>query len=307
MISPPFRALHIGDLHFWRIPLNPFAYFNKRLLGVGNLVIGGRSRKFRQKLAPTLVERLIELKPHTLLFSGDFTSTSAPSEFVAARDAFETAIAAATFGAHSVPGNHDCYLGKKLDVVHFHDRLGDSFRPVKHLEFSLLNDEIPLFQMNATTKNGLGSHGRVQPEHIELMTHIFAEQKHQAKALWFLCHFPAEDPAGVLKHDRGPQLRECEPLLEFFKSLPIPVFFLHGHHHYRWIYGSPTVPNLTYLNGGAPLLMRNKRKPDLGFHELLYEDGKTSVISHRLSPDTAVWSHREVRIPQPGELIDLQG
>src|SRR5690606_14655101 len=120
--------------------------------------IGGRGRKFRQRMAPELVRRLIELKPDTLLFSGDFTSTSASSEFVAARNAFEPAIAAARLGAHSVPGNHDCYLGRKLDVVHFHDRMGDSFRPVKHLEFSLLNGEIPLFQMNATTKNGLGSH-----------------------------------------------------------------------------------------------------------------------------------------------------
>ncbi|CAN5211037.1 hypothetical protein BH09SUM1_BH09SUM1_08000 [soil metagenome] len=303
--AKPFRAVHIGDLHFWRIPLNPFLYFNKRLLGVGNLIVGGRGKKFRQHMAPDLVTKLKNLNPDAFLFSGDFTSTSAPGEFVAARNTFAPAIAVAPLGAYSVPGNHDCYLGRKIEPLHFRDRLGDAFRPTQHIDFSFIHEEVALFQINATTKNGFGSHGRVTSEHLAAMKGL-SRQIHNVKMVWFLCHFPAEDPPGVLRHDRGPQLMNCAPLLDFFASLPVKVLWLHGHHHHRWIYGSPTVPNLAYLNAGAPFLRRGTDEPDLGFHELNFDGEELKIACHAISKKEGAWDTRDVSWPAAGEYVDLQ-
>ena len=305
-VIPKLRALHVGDLHFWRIPLNPFMYFNKRLLGVGNLVIGGRSRKFRQEMAPRLVDRLIELAPDVLLFSGDFSSTSVPSEFEAARMFLEPVIREARLGAHSVPGNHDCYFRSEMGARSFAEKLGHEFRPVRDVAFQLLENEVALVQVNATTLNGLGSHGEITDNHAKQIRQFLEDHREQTKAVWFLCHFPGEDPPAVEMRDRGPQLRGTEKLFDEFRSIAVPILWLHGHHHHRWVYGSPTLENLIYLNAGAPFLKREGRPPDLGFHEIIYDEGKTRVYSHRFSLQTQSWIDRQVLWPDPKEYVDLQ-
>lgn len=300
-----FRAMHIGDLHFWKIPLNPFAYLNKRLLGVANLVVGGRAKKFRQELAPRLGEQLAQLHPDLYLFSGDFSSTAAGAEFSAARVFLEPLVQKASMGAHSVPGNHDCYLRSELGGRTFVRHLDPVLRPVCATAFEMLPGGICLMQLNATTQNGLGSHGEISPKLLKAVTTFLEKAKGEISSIWFLCHFPAEDPPGVLKHDRGPQLRNCQPLLELLHDLNIPVMWLHGHHHYRWIYGSPKVARLTYLNAGAPFLRHGLQAPDMGFHELVW-NGALTVRTHRFSAKEDRWIERDVAIPASGEYTDLQ-
>ena len=56
------RIVHISDLHFWHITLNPLRLMGKRVLGMGNLILN-RARNFKMEAMTALVERVKELKP----------------------------------------------------------------------------------------------------------------------------------------------------------------------------------------------------------------------------------------------------
>ncbi len=300
--------LHIGDLHFWRIPWNPFHLFNKRFLGVGNLVAGGRAKKFRQEMAPRLVERLQATPSDVLLFSGDFSSTALPAEFQAAINAFNPYFGSFTGSVFSVPGNHDCYLASEIKGRTIGNILGKTFNTEVANSLVQIAPTVELYRLNAATKNGLGSHGRVLPEHLEFAKEKMSSLPSETKALLVLCHFPPEDPPGVLHHDRGPQLRGSRELLEVLSSATdFPIYWLHGHHHHRWVYGSPTVGNLLYINAGAPLMRRKSGSlPDMGFHQLLLDADSHELVTHRFDHKAGQWKSKSVEWPKPGVYTDLQ-
>lgn len=307
MTEQAYRALHIGDLHFWRVPLNPFKYWGKRVMGVGNLIVGGRAKNFHQRLAPKLAERLLEIETDTILFSGDFSTTSLSSEFKAAMRTFEPVIEKTrSKSAYVVPGNHDCYTTLDLGADNFAKVLRAPFRAVKGTEFEILNGEIGLLALNATTSNGLNCFGKIVESHLSFVKENVLPRIGEIKTLWILCHFPAEEPPGVLSRDRGDQLRGSANLLDLLKEIPVPMFWLHGHHHYRWAFGSPKIKNLTWINAGAPMLSRKGNPPDLGFHELVFQGGTTHLYSHRHDAASNQWHHRAVRLPEPEEYVNLQ-
>lgn len=308
MTTPPttLRIVHVGDLHFWRVPLNPACYLGKRFLGVGNLLVGGRARKFKQRKAPLLADRIASISPDYVIFSGDFSTTALPAEFALAARVMAPAVRAARLGAYAVPGNHDCYIRRELRARSFSASLGEDFQPVGEQRLVSLENGTALLLLNATTSNNLGSHGKIEKHHLDFIEK-HREKLSAAKLILLTCHFPAEDPPGVLKHDRGPQLRNSEELLSSLKSLGRPVLWMHGHHHYRWLYGSPSVPQLTYLNAGAPLLQRKSPGPDLGFCELLIHDGMLESVTVHYAPDSSAgWKTHEAKLPGVGEYLDLQ-
>ncbi|MCC6545930.1 metallophosphoesterase [Candidatus Sumerlaeota bacterium] len=304
-MSRTIKIAHIGDLHFWHLPRNPFVLLNKRVLGVGNLIVGGRARRFRQELAPQLVARLNDSSFHAHLFSGDFSTTSLHHEFGKAFDHFSSI--PDTIGFYSVPGNHDCYITSELSAPTFSRGLTDRFNPETAISLVELAPQLGLLRINATTSNGLSAHGRITEQHLAFLSQHQETIIRDLKQLIVLCHFPPEDPSGVLRHDRGPQLLNARPFIETLSPLPMPVLWLHGHHHYRWLFGSPTAPNLTYLNGGAPLMRFGGRAPDLGFHEVEFSpDAPVLVRTHYTGAHHKDWKVVENRLPKSGEFIDLQ-
>lgn len=303
MTSPTARIIHLGDLHFWRIPYNPVRYLNKRLLGVGNLVVGGRARKFRQELMPKLAVRVSELGCDWLLLSGDLSSTALPAEFQAARAMLEPLTPRIRVGVHAVPGNHDCYLGKPSEADEFARHIGPALGGIRHVEARPLENQALLIGINATTNNGIGSHGSLSESHFTAIQ-AGLETHRQLPRVIILCHFPQEHPDGILHRERGPQLLNGERLVRMLAEDGRPALWLHGHHHYRWIYGSPTAPNLVYLNGGAPALRRSGDLPDLGFHEIDLHAG-FAVRTHRFNHGAQQWQTRQVELPNPGRHEEL--
>jgi calcineurin-like phosphoesterase family protein len=305
-----FRAIHVGDLHFSAIPLNPFSYRPKRFLGVANLIIGGRRKKFRTSMGHLLVERLRSLadKPDALLFSGDFSSTSLKTEFRQATTLLGPLVAEVPAGAWVVPGNHDCYTHPELGAATFNRELSPRFRAIDGIHLTTLAPGIALLSINATTNNGLlGCHGALSPEANSKLSKLlnFALGPDIAH-LWILCHFPPEEPTPIVPHVRGLQLRGAEGFLQALSQVPARKLWLHGHHHYRWIHTSPTVEGLTYLNAGAPFLRHGKDLPDLGYHELIAEGKDVRILTHYLNQEGTRWLRVEPEIPAPGQFMDLQ-
>lgn len=301
------RILHIGDLHFHKIPLNPITYLGKRALGVANLLIGGRRRRFRTEEAPRFVEYASGLAPDFLFFSGDFTSTALASEFQLAAKALEPLLPPTREGCvHTVPGNHDCYTGRELTGRTFFRVLGTRFGCEREMSLGWPAEGLALLKINAATRNGIGSHGRVLARHLLYLESVKTEIQAKARSLIVLCHFPAEEPAPLILHDRGPQLLNAPALLDVLATLNIPVLWLHGHHHHRWTYGSPRHPAIKYLNAGAPFLRKQGHPPDLGFHELTFSGGAISIRTHRFDHQAGRWDTRQPKLPEPGEYEDLE-
>jgi hypothetical protein len=299
------RALHIGDLHFWTFPLNPLAYLGKRFLGVGNLALR-RARLFHKDLAPTLVARAAELAPDRMLLSGDFSTTALPAEFAMAHDALSPLVARGDGRALAVPGNHDRYDRRSIRARTMEATLGGLVPGGTFPWLVELGDGVVAAGIDPTVSNGMGSHGRVPRAQVEELARRLAALPSAPSELWMVCHFPAEDPPGVLKHDRGIQLFDADILVDFLVSTGLPVRFLHGHHHYRWVYRSKATPTITYLNAGAPLMARPGPKPDLGFHELVRDGGETFLRMHTWDAATGAWDASSIPWPGPGGYVDLQ-
>jgi len=291
-----FTACHIGDLHFWSIPLNPALYFGKRMLGVGNLV-ARRARKFRQELAPVLAKRIAECESDFTFFSGDFSTTALRSEFEHARRIFAPLVSETN--TISVPGNHDCYTRGEVAAVTFESVLGSTFGSVGGDHYRVLGHGVAVFAFNAGADNGFDSFGAIKPSTLESFA---ALDLSGVRTLIILCHFPPEVPAPLVKHQRGPQLQNADGFLAALAALPCRKLWLHGHDHHRWLYASPTVPGLHYLNAGAPL-MRRGAAPDLGFHRLRIDEA-IRVETHR--HNAGAWSVQESALPNRGEFLDLQ-
>ncbi|MBX3729148.1 MAG: metallophosphoesterase [Candidatus Sumerlaeia bacterium] len=299
-----FRALHIGDLHFWRVPANPMHYWGKRLLGNANLLVR-RRHQFRRELAGPLVERLIALEADWLLFSGDFTTTALPAEFEMAARALGPAATRHAGRLLAVPGNHDRYTARALVDRSFERHLAPILPERGWPWFVPLDDDVWAIGIDGGTRNGLSCHGRLKPGDVVAMRTWWRELEQRPRELVVLCHFPAEDPGGAWTHNRGPQLHEAGALLDFLGECGLPTWFLHGHHHHRWLYGSPRVPSLVYLNAGAPLMRWKGGDPDLGFLELTHDATGSRVTVH-WRPSGADWQQRQTTLPTAGEVIDLQ-
>ncbi len=299
------NAVHVGDWHFWQFPRNPLTLAGKRLLGVGNLALR-RARAFRKDRAPLLVDRLVALEPDWALFSGDFTTTSLESEFREARQIIAPLDAKMPGRIRAVPGNHDRYTRRDLREKTC-DRFLDDWASKERWPYAeKIADGLWVLGIDPTTSNGMSCFGRLTDETMEALTKWRNAHAHEIREVWVLCHFPPEEPANGPHHDRGPQLRGGDRLVEFLGGLGVRVFYLHGHHHYRWAYGSPTAPNLTYLNAGAPLMRRKAPEPDLGFLQLLRENETTAVRVHTCDVASNTWSVKEVTLPGLGELVVLQ-
>lgn len=302
-----FTAVHVGDLHFWSLRMNPLALMGKRALGTANLVLR-RARKFRRELAPVLLERIASLGPDWVLFSGDFTTTALDAEFRLASEALRGLVDACGTGRLlAVPGNHDRYTRAAITGQAFERRLhlGTPQPPLP--SFHDLGDGVVLLRLDAGTPNGFGSFGRVHPPDLEVLGGWLGANGRGFTDLWVLCHFPMEDPPGPLHPDREEELRGAGPLLALLWSSGLRIVQLHGHHHHRWAYRSNKGSQVLYLNAGAPLMRRGGRPPDLGFHRLVRLNGGTRLEVHSWRESDG-WSIRHVPdFPTMGHVVDLQG
>lgn len=308
-----FRAIHVGDLHFWSYTLDPRLLLGKRLLGLGNLALK-RARAFEKARGRELMERVAAFAPQRVLFSGDFSTTSLDAEFAAARRAMEVLDPATV---RIVPGNHDRYTRAELRPGR-----GTCVRFARSFPFHAARDSrenVPAWPwvehageglwiagIDPTTSNGMGCFGRLKHSTMDFLRAWRAADGGQVRELWIACHFPAEDLPGILHRDRGEELRGHGPLLEWIESLGVPVFFLHGHHHRRWVLRSRRAENLVYVNAGAPLMRRrDELSADLGFMELVRDgEGSTRLRVHAM--DEKGWTAEDVELPSPGAYADLQ-
>lgn len=285
-MNKPYRLVQISDLHAWRVPLCPFSWLGKRSLGLGNLLLR-RARQFKRDAFPELVKTLQEDGADHLVISGDLTTTSLSSEFAMVKDYFQPWLLDRST-ATVIPGNHDRYTRPayrhKLFEQHFGEFCENGCFPFQ----KPLAPGLKLLGVDVSVPRLISSRGEVSSAVVASTSQLLKESvDRETRALVLVCHYPAEIPPDHQHHDIWEhRLNHGSKLLDCFRAVSIPVYWLHGHIHYPWRYNSPSVPNLTYLNPGPPLRQRHG-VISLGRYVLEWDGSEMTKIEYR-SLDAAV-------------------
>ncbi|HRI87677.1 MAG TPA: metallophosphoesterase [Candidatus Hydrogenedentes bacterium] len=245
-VTPRDTLLHVADLHFWHVTWNPLQLLNKRALGNAN-VFFRRARHFAMDRAASFVDTLDAAGPKTMLFTGDFSSTSLDAEFVRARQ-FVDAVHARGFDIHLLPGNHDVYTFGSQRTRRFEHH----FAPYLHADGCparvTLPGGTPMILVPTVCANWLSSRGRISDEEIAQVRALVDATE---GPIIVAGHYPVL--ARTVAYELTPQrqLRNATALHDALGESGKEILYIAGHVH-RFSYGrDPRHRNLTHLTTGT--------------------------------------------------------
>lgn len=300
------RVVHIGDIHYFRQLLPPWRLLSRRVAGQVNLWLN-RARRFNRDLLPTLVDRVIELNPDHVLFSGDLTTTSMHSEFHAVVERLKPILE--TLPVTAVPGNHDRYTHGSLWSRRM-ERYLRELMPASFPAMVTLNDRWRLLALNAAVPRLFSSRGKVGSRQLAAARTMLQDLTAD-DGLVVLCHYPLGSPPGSHQSSRGHMLEDEQGLLSLLRDTPAKVAYLHGHIHEPWVWPRPEadLQHVVDIDAGAPCMLSGSYPYGQGFWELHLPDDvavwpKSLKATHHVlqratdDPDAElVWTTRDV---EPG-------
>ncbi len=272
------KIVHISDLHFWRISLNPLRLAGKRMLGMGNLILN-RARRYRMENISPLRERMKELQPDHILITGDLTTTSLEEEFEAVR----LALRPLDDGRSSItviPGNHDRYT-RPAERQRLFERYFGEFAPSPAYPWiKYIPENTVILGLDVSRPTLVSARGTITVPQIEAARRLLEESKSRIARLIVACHYPIALPDGV-RADRGHDLRGKKNLQSFLAQLG-PHLYCHGHIHTGWTFIPAALPQTLCLNPGAALKRRRRSGVDASLLEILLTGNDVEVRLHML-------------------------
>jgi 3',5'-cyclic AMP phosphodiesterase CpdA len=282
------RLLHISDLHFWHIPVNPLRLAGKRLFGVGNLILN-RARKFRMGIMPAVVARVHEVRPDHVVITGDLTTTALEEEFQAADQALR-ALALEPGSLTMIPGNHDRYTRRATK-----DRLFEKYfgRYAAHASYPWLKWVGPntaILALDACRPTRISARGIIGADQLDRAQALLDQASPRINRLLIACHYPVAMPAGVLD-SRGHGLRGREHLRSFL-ARQAPHLYFHGHIHTPWAFTPDNLPRTICLNPGAAFKRNSRLDEHASMLEIVLRDEGVEIKRHVLR--RAAWEVEEL-------------
>lgn len=223
-----FRILHFSDIHLGLLP-RISEVFNKRFLGAVNHLFR-RRYKLHPEYIDALAEKLNDISPDLIVFTGDLSSVATQAEISAAVKRLLPFRDFADFVF--VPGNHDAYVKDALPYLNdaFNELNGGRWQldslPIiynkDNIRFCLLNASRPL--------SPLLSCGDITPEMQEKIDALCPKGTETI----MISHFPAFAADGSCTGWRH-GLRNEEFLRRKVNEGTIPLI-LSGHVHKPYIF-----------------------------------------------------------------------
>jgi len=276
------RLLHISDLHFWHIPLNPLRLAGKRLFGVGNLILN-RARKFRMGTMPAVVRRVHEVNPDHVLITGDLTTTALEEEFQAADQALR-ALALEPASLTMIPGNHDRYTRRATSDRLFEKYFGRFAPHACYPWLKWIGPSTAILALDACRPARISARGSMSAHQIETAQALLDEAASRIGRLLIACHYPVALPAGI-RDSRGHGLAGREHLRKFL-ARQAPHLYFHGHIHTAWSFTPDSLPRTICLNPGAAFKINSRRNEHASMLEVILNDGSVEVRRHVLRGDS---------------------
>lgn len=316
------RLVLIGDIHTFTLKVHPRRLLSRRIMGQSNLWLNRRFR-FNHRTLDLIIQRVREVRPDMILFSGDVTTTSLEDEFLDVErflrplaDEFRTVL---------VPGNHDRYTFKAARSRRI-ERLLKGIIPDEFPHLEELTPNWRLLALDSATPGFMLSRGALGPTQMQGVEQAVAGLTGD-HGLVVLCHYPVTLPAGV-PSSWAHNLAEERRLRGLLAECPARVVFLHGHVHRPWhlppdpeVEARQTRRNhrrrspFTSINAGSPCMTSSKYPLGQGFWEIKLPEhsARTLTLLHHVPspgddshwrlprrtraaqlPETVSWEAREV-------------
>jgi 3',5'-cyclic AMP phosphodiesterase CpdA len=278
------RIIHLSDIHVWRYALNPLRLFNKRALGMVELILG-RGRRFRLERLEAVFERVRVLAPDHVLITGDLTTTAQPEEFRQAR----LALNRLGLDAHRltvIPGNHDRYTAGAVRHRLFEKWFG-SFAPAGGFPWLReIGPDTAILGLDASRAH-LTAMGFVPPAQLAQARALVADATERPRRLIVACHYPAAAPPAYAKELVMKRLKNAAEVAAWLRTIG-PHLYCCGHVHAAWAFTPEAIPGQLCLNAGAPLLRDPTGLRPPGFLEITLHDEDVIVTHHAW--DGANWT-----------------
>jgi 3',5'-cyclic AMP phosphodiesterase CpdA len=270
------RIIHLSDIHVWRYAFNPLRLFNKRAVGMVELLTG-RARKFRLDRLDEVVARVEGLEPDHILISGDLTTTALPEEFRAARDALAEILIDSS-RVTVIPGNHDRYTTGSVRYRQFEEWFGVFAPPGPYPWLRAIDHETAILGLDAT-RSHISARGELPPEQLAKAREMMADPETRPRRLIVACHYPVVSPPVYMSELAAKRMKNAPEVRDWLGGIG-PHLYCCGHVHAAWAYAPPDVPGQLCLNAGAPLLgdPTGLRLP--GFLEIDLNGDGVTVLHH---------------------------
>jgi len=269
------KLLHIADLHFWRLTINPFLQLNKRALGNLNLVLR-RRHEFAMEHAEPFLDHATTIGISDAIFTGDFTTTSLPEEFEMSK-AFMQRASDAGMRAKAIPGNHDVYTFTAERKDAFQQHLGEwaSEDPLPALYH--LPGGTPIILVPTVCPNFVSSKGTISKAEVTRTQTLLEGIESPCIVAG---HYPLLTETAAYTLTPGRQLRGAEMLRRTLGESGKSILYICGHVHRFSYVADPQYANLRHLTTGTFFGRNHAQHRDGEFSEIHVTGEGWSIFNH---------------------------
>jgi 3',5'-cyclic AMP phosphodiesterase CpdA len=226
-----FRLAHVTDPHFRSLAgLRPWQFFNKRALGLANLVVN-RRRKHRMELLDRLREDLRARAVDHLALTGDLGNVALESEWQNAR-AWLEGLGVSEQAVTVIPGNHDTYVPDVVRAGTF-ERIFAGYQSAElrpgpeRYPFARLRGGVALVAVNTCVPTGdFGAWGEIGAAQLGRLEALLSDPAVKQRTRVVLLHHPPV----LHRPPESRNLRDRAALVEVIARTGADLV-IHGHDH----------------------------------------------------------------------------
>lgn len=268
--------IHITDLHFWEIVLNPFRLLNKRALGNLN-VVTKRRHEFIMERAWNYLDYVSGLPQSHVIITGDFSSTSTEWEF---REGVKFCEALENAGktVSVIAGNHDVYTfaseRNETFSKHYSRWLPQKLLPT----VQSLPGGTPILYLPTVCANAVSSMGRITQGQLDEAAALLQPIE---SPLVVAGHYPFLNRTETYTIESNRQLRDADRLENMLGESGKYLLYISGHVHRFSDTLHPRYPNLRHLTSGAFFRTAPESNADGDFSVIeISDDGSFAITRH---------------------------
>lgn len=280
------RFIHLTDLHFWEVVVNPLRLLNKRALGSLNVALK-RRKQFVMERAWTYIDYIGGLDIPNVIISGDFASTSTDYEFEQGVK-FVRKLEEAGKRVTVISGNHDVYtfesVRKKSFGKYFFQWLPDEPPPCAHA----LSGGRPIIYTPTVCPNFISSKGNITEREIEDTVALIETA---LSPVIVVGHYPLLNETAAYSAGLNRRLRNAEKLRLALHESGKQIVYVCGHVHRFSDERDPKFSNIRHVTTGALFRAAPESNSD-GDFSVIAVDGDAVQVTRHIHRDNA-W-HEEV-------------
>lgn len=272
------QVIHFGDIHVWDLKVAwTDLFYLKRWLGGANLLLN-RRKKFPPAYGEAVVEEILRQEADLVVFSGDMTTTSLPSEFTRCAERFAPLREKWGERFFVIPGNHDRYTPRSVKAGLYEAAFPyGTVDPETRLRTLELDPDWVVVGFDCSEPFAVMSNGLFTDQLADALEACLEQQRSAGKNIILTGHFPYAYPPGILPgtHHLLIKAERLEALVATYQ----PVVYLHGHKHIRWLMNPPSTVHTACINCGPAGMKSEHPAQRAGFVRFTLSDqGKLEKV-----------------------------